>query len=124
VTGILRMARAQHHAAFQHHRRLRTLALKLGNRDVDLGGFDNNSTSPKCTVWPGSSHASLTRSPLTNVPLVESQSRSITPVARQLQFAVVGRHGGMINGEITVRVAPDAIDAETQFKRPVFQTLF
>jgi hypothetical protein len=30
----------------------------------------------------------------------------------------------MINGEITVRVASDAIDAETQFKRPVFQTLY
>jgi hypothetical protein len=30
----------------------------------------------------------------------------------------------MINGEITVRVAPNAIDAETQFTRPVFQTLY
>jgi hypothetical protein len=29
----------------------------------------------------------------------------------------------MINGEVTVRVAPETIDAETQFKRPVFQTL-
>jgi len=29
----------------------------------------------------------------------------------------------MINGEITVRVAPNAIDAEAQFKRPIFQTL-
>ena len=34
------MARAEDHAAFQHHRRLRAGTLILGDRDVDLGGFD------------------------------------------------------------------------------------
>ena len=125
VGGVhLGMARTQHRAAFQHHRRLRTLTLKLGNRDIDLGGFDEQ-------LHVAQMHRLAGKQPCLPDPVAVDE-RAVGRIAiaehhagaRQLQFAVAGGHGGMINGEIAVRVAPDAIDAETQFKRPVFQTLY
>ena len=83
----------------------------------------SSSTSPSRTSCPASSHVSMTGSPLTNVPLVESQSRMYHAIVRQRPFRNARRNRGVDDGKIAVRVAPDAIDAEAQFQSPVFQTL-
>jgi len=35
---------------------------------------------------------------------------------------MIGGNGGMNNGKITIGIAADTINTQTQFQRPVFQT--
>ncbi len=65
-----------------------------------LSSHTSKSTLPKETRAPGIATASLTRSPLRKVPLVEPRSRTRTPRRRQLQLGVLARHRRILNGEI------------------------
>ena len=99
------------------------VALKLGDGDVDLGGFDKQLHVAQIHRLAGKQPRFLDRVAVDKRAVGGVAIAEQNAVVRQHQFAMAGGHGGMIDGKIAVRVAPDVVDAETQLQRPVFQTL-
>lgn len=113
----MRVARTQHRAVGQNHRRLRTRTFKLRNGDVGLGGFDEQFHVAQAQILTGHQPRFLDG--------IAVDERAVGGVAIAQKNAVVGEHqfavmdgdGGMIDGNIALRIASHMIYAQTQFQR-------
>ena len=115
----LGMAGTNEGAIGQDHRRRRAREIELGNGDVTSVVSTSSSISPRCRVWPADSLASLMRSASTKVPLAESQSRTHDAIIGEHEFAMRGRHCGMLDLEIVLRAAPQSVDSQVEFNHPL-----